>query len=152
MEEENRCKNCDNRREDSYQFPLCKECRDSLARRPLPLWIKIGSAVVALVLCFAFAKFPASLRAGIAFERGQKAEAQKKFPLAIDEYQKVLEKFSDSTLVLARLGISEYRAGRLDEAAAVLNKLAGRKTSKQLVGEVNAVIKEMNSKSNQAER
>ena len=152
MEENAQCKNCGHPKEVLYQFPLCKECRDILARRPLPLWTKLSFAMVILVLCFAFTRFPASLRAGIAFERGRRAEAVRNFSLAVDEYQKVLEQFSDSTLVLARFGISQYKADHLYEAASVFSKLAGRKTSKDLVKEVNTAIEEMNTRSNQTER
>ena len=152
MEEESVCKNCGNQREDYYPFSLCKDCRDTLARRPLPAWIKIASVVVILILCYAFTKFPPSLRAGIVYERGREAEAHGNFSSAADEYAKVLEQFSDSTLVLARLGVSQYRAGRLEDAASTFHRIAGRKTSKELVAEVNAVIKEMSHTSDQSER
>ena len=141
------CKNCGNTAlESGYELPLCSNCRDTLSRRPLPTWIKLTSAGVAFVLLFAFAKFPVALKAGIALERGRRAEGAKNYSTAVNEYEKVAHRYPGSTLAVARLGIVYYRGGRLPEALATLNRLAGRQTSKELAGEVNSVIREMEAK------
>jgi len=81
-----------------------------------------------------------ALRAGIAFERGERQEAAGAFDAAASEYRIVTDTFPDSTLVLARLGISLKKAGRVSEAQAILERLAGRKGSDELVQEVNKTI------------
>ena len=129
--------------EPGYELPLCMSCRAMLIRRPFPLWIHGGSVIVALALAIAFARFPSSLAAGIAYTRGQRAERAANFGAAAAEYRKVTVRFPGSTLAVARLGIASYRAGKLEEAARAFEQLSGRDTSKELAAEVNQVISEM---------
>jgi hypothetical protein len=144
MEETNGCKNCGGLPEDGgYELSLCAPCRDTLCRRPLPVWIWGVFGVVVLVLLAALARFPASVSAGVAFERGRRAEKAGHYALAVSEYQKVTGCFPDSTLALARLGIAQYRAGNTAEAVGVFRELGGRKTSERLAGEVNQVGSEL---------
>jgi hypothetical protein len=83
MEEEKVCKNCGGVPEEGgYPLALCTPCRDTLSQRPLPIWITGVAAVVVLVLGLALIRFPASLNAGIAFERGRRAERAGNFALA----------------------------------------------------------------------
>src|SRR5262249_61878610 len=94
----------------------------------------------------ALVRFPASLRAGIAFERGRRAEAARNYPLAATEYQIVADQFPDSTLALGRLGICDYRAGRLDQSFSIFHRLGGRETSPELAGEINQIAGEVQSR------
>jgi hypothetical protein len=140
MEETNGCKNCGGPPEEGgYELRLCATCRDTLSQRPLPVWIWGVFGVVVLVLLAALARFPASVSAGVAFARGRRAEAAGDYPMAVSEYQKVADRFPDSTLALARLGIAHYRAGHVAEAVRALRALGGRETSKKLAREVNEV-------------
>jgi hypothetical protein len=144
MEETNGCKNCGGLPEDGgYEFRLCAPCRDTLCQRPLPVWIWGVFGVVVLVLLAALVRFPASVSAGVAFERGRRAEKAGDYSMAVSEYQKVAASFPDSTLALARLGISQYRAGNTVGAIGVFRELGGRKTSEKLAHEVNLVGSEL---------
>lgn len=130
----------------AYKLPLCSGCRDAMSQRPFPKWIRIGFGLIVLAFLGATTQLQGSLAAGIAFARGQRAEATKDFATAVAEYRRVVQRFPDSTLALGRLGIVYYRAGDLREAATVFRRLAGRKASKELVREVNQVIAEMERK------
>jgi len=110
-----------------FTMPLCARCRDALSRRPLPKWIRAVSGVVLVVLLFALNQFPSTFRAGLAYERGRRAEVARDYGRAASEYRNVVERFPDSTLALARLGIALLRAERFPEAADCFRKLAGRK-------------------------
>lgn len=129
-EEEQGCRKCGSMAiEEGHSFPLCQECRTSMARRPVPFKIK---AVFALVLIIAFASlvtFPTSLRAGVAYQRGIQAAEDKKFVTAINEYEKVLTEFPDATSVLARKFIAYYYNEQIDEASITFDKISGKKLS-----------------------
>ena len=130
--------------EPEYELPLCADCREELSRTPFPTWINVTAALVAIVLLIALFRFPASVQAGIAFERGRRAEKAGNYPAAAGEYQKVVSRFPDSAEALARLGIAHYRAGNVREAARILDQVGGREApDEDLAAEVNRVIEEM---------
>jgi TolA-binding protein len=104
--------------------------------------------LIALLTVFAVTRVPSALSASIAFERGQRDERAGQHDQASAEYAKVVERFPESTLAVARLGISQYRAGNLSAAAETFSKLAGRKASTDLTSEVNAIIEDMNRRTN----
>lgn len=137
------CQLCEKPAEAGYPAQLCSACRTKLSKRPLPLWIKLAIILVALVFVYALAKTPASLVASIAFERGQRAEADGNYATAAKEYAKAVDKFPDSTSAVARLGIAQYRAGDHDAAVQTLRSIAGRQAPKELTTEINAVVAEM---------
>jgi Tetratricopeptide repeat len=135
------CANCgDAAVEPGYELPLCSRCRTLLARRPFPVWIKISCVVLFGVLLVAGARSVPALRAGVAFERGREAEKRGDFAHAADYYAEVVDRFPESTEALARLAVTRFRAGQLPEAARVLDRLGGRKTSRKVAAEVNQVI------------
>jgi hypothetical protein len=130
-------------------MPLCGACRESLAQRPFPGWIRFSAVVVVALLAAAIIDLPASLRAGIAFKRGKRAEARGNFAAAIDEYKTVFDSFPSSTVVAVRLVVVCCRAGRPDAAAGPLQALQGKKLPQQKVGEVNRAIDELRRKQQQ---
>lgn len=139
------CKMCGNSEvEDNYQLALCNNCRDKLSKMPLPIWIKGIFVLMVIVLIVALIRFPSTIKAGIAFERGTRAEAAGKYLTAMEEYNIVTERFPDSTLSLGRLFITTYNNGRINEAYEIFQKIAGRKPSDQsFVSEVNGVVERL---------
>lgn len=131
--------------EPGFDLPLCMSCRTLLARRPFPRWLTISCVVLLGILAIAAVRSMNSFRAGIAFERGKKAEQQRDYARAADYYQQVAERFPDSTLVLVRLAVTRFRAGQLREAGRVLERLSGRETSRELAAEVNELIRSINA-------
>lgn len=126
--------------EPRFELPLCAPCRTRLARRPFPAWIKISGAIVLGALVIAGTRSEDSSRAGIAFDRGMRAEQQRDFAHAASYYQQVAERFPASTLALARLSIVRYRAGQWAEAARVIQLLGGRKIPRKLAEKLNPII------------
>jgi len=127
-------------------LPVCAGCYPGLVDRPLPRWIQVVTAFIGLVLVLSLVQFPLSLSAGIAFERGRRAEVARNYKLAEQQYAIVAKRFPSSTLAIARLGIVSYRAGDLLTAIKSFEKLGGRETSEELAGEVNAVADAMMKK------
>ena len=143
----NSCANCGAAPEPGdYQLRLCAPCRDKLASRPLPAWVTFSVVVVSFILLYTFFKFPGALGAGVAFERGRRAETAGDYAAAQYEYRVVVQRFPDSTLALARLGIAQCRAGDLQAAALTLEKIQGREAPQELVREIESVVQEATSR------
>jgi len=124
-------------------LPVCAACLPALTHRPLPRWIQIAAAIIGIVLLLALLQFPSSLTAGIAFERGRRAEAARDYKLAEQQYAIVADRFPSSTLAIARLGIASYHAGDFLTAMKSFATLEGRETSESLASEVNVAIDDM---------
>ncbi|MEZ4770611.1 MAG: hypothetical protein R2844_19590 [Caldilineales bacterium] len=91
----------------------------------------------------AVARFPSALAAGVAFERGQRAETAGAYAVAVEEYTRVTQRFPSSTLAIARKGIAAFHAGQYQVADEAFDAILGREGSSDLVGEVNDVIDQM---------
>jgi len=102
------------------------------------------SAVVLVVpLATAILQFPSTLTAGIAFERGRRADANGAFDLAVVEYSKVVERFPTSTLAVARKGMAAFHARQYQVAREAFNIIGGRDASPEIAREVNNAIDQM---------
>jgi hypothetical protein len=68
------CTNCNSSLIDpTYASPLCTDCREKFIRFPIPKWIKIFGAGVAMVLCFALVNLPSQLSIGLHLQKGKEA-------------------------------------------------------------------------------
>lgn len=143
MSDTESCQVCGSAPETGYVFPLCPRCRTILASRPYPRWIYLAGAAVLVILTIALSQSPRTLRAGIAFERGQAYEAKGAYGMAVNEYRRVTEAFPNSTLVLARLAITLRKGGHVPEAEVILQRLGGRQASQELVQEVNQTVEDL---------
>jgi hypothetical protein len=141
MTEAEGCKNCGKPAEPGgYRLPLCASCRDVFARRPLPLWITGVSVLLLLALVLALTRFPPALRAGIAYERGRRAEEAGSYAPAVNEYRQVVDTYPDSTQALGRLAVAAYHARRAPELFFALQRLSGREVSRELAEELNPIM------------
>jgi len=148
-----RCTNCGAASgEVGYELILCADCRAKLVNRPLPAWVLASAAVILLIVVYASFRFPSMLAAGVAFDKGQRAEAAADFALAESEYQKVAFSFPDSTIVLARLAIAQCRGRDLSAATPALLKLEGRKVSSKLARELESAVREAQQQPLQTDR
>lgn len=127
-------------------LPLCDSCREVCRKRPLPPWVKLAAGVVGLAVLVSFATFGRALKAAIAFERGQRAEARGDFRAAEAEYRIVLDRFPGSTKALIRLAVAADRAEDLPATVEALKKLEGRSVDKDEHAAVDAVVADLDRK------
>lgn len=145
MMNEHRCKNCGSYNvEDGYKLELCSECRNALARRPIPVKIKIFFGLIFILLIFSLYKFPSTFKTGIEYEKGLKAERQLKYVAAMKHYENVLTVYPNSEKTLVKLYNAYYQNERITEADKILDKLIGDGSSKKTVSksvadEVNGI-------------
>jgi len=134
--------------EEGYALPLCSQCRDKLSKRSIPLQIKITAIVFILVIIVSLVKFPSTLKVGIEYERGIKAEESLKFVTATKHFENVIENYPDSDKVLVKLLSVYYQNEKIDEAYNTYDKLVGptpknKKMDRDSVAQVNNLIKNM---------
>lgn len=129
--------------EPGYATLLCGSCRNRLARRPFPLLIKLSALFLVVALAFALTRFERSIRAGIAFDQGRRAEKKPDYERAAESYKEVVALFPDSVPALVRLAKAHYRAGHLNEAASALQRLAGRRIPRDLASDYERVFREV---------
>jgi tetratricopeptide (TPR) repeat protein len=146
-EDNSRCRNCSNPEvEEGYHLALCKNCRNELVARPVPIWIKTITFLIVLLLIVALIRFPETVRADIYYERGLQAEKNHRFATAVHNYEKVVDRFPNSTTLLTRLFIAYYINIQIDKADETFRKIAGRKVNDhELAGEVNRLVDQMES-------
>ncbi|QUH19679.1 tetratricopeptide repeat protein [Alkaliphilus sp. B6464] len=136
------CKNCNSPNvEEGYNLALCRECREEFVRRPIPLWVKGFIIILISTFIAGIMRFPQTLISGIAYERGKKAETAHKYKTAMEEYEKALEQYPDSTLILAKLAVTYYHNNKIEEVINTIDIIAGRDLDEQdLVEEVNEIM------------
>ena len=147
MAEQTTCKGCNKPIEASDNgLDLCPECREALAQTSFPLWIWLALIGIIVLLTFSLSQFPRALKAGIAYDRGQKAFKTQQYERAINQYMLAYKQYPDSTITTARLAIALYKGGYDAEAIAFIKKLSGREASEALVLEINAIMKAIDEK------
>lgn len=126
---EQTCANCgESPVVEGYSIPLCYRCREHLIKYPVPVPVKIFALIVLLVFTFSMLSFPKSLKAGIAYERGLRAESEKKFIRAANEYQKVVEIFPNSFIACGKLFVTHVKNHNFDQAAEVFAMIEGKES------------------------
>ncbi len=148
-EESTKCRSCGSDMiEEGYSLALCSECRDNLSKRPIPLQIKITAIAFVLVIIVSLLKFPESIRIGIEYERGVRAEKSLKYVTAMRHFENAAKDFPDSDKIMVRLLSAYYENEKINEAYSTFDKLAGpspetKKMDKDLVTQVNVLMDKM---------
>lgn len=89
----NGCVNCGNPAVlKEYPTKLCSECREKFIRFPVPKWLWAFAGALGLLLVFSLFSLPENIAAGIALEKGKKAEKRHLYVTAQREFKKVIEK------------------------------------------------------------
>lgn len=138
------CSSCkQNAPEEGYAASLCTGCRSQLVARPFPMWIKLATGVVSVILLFACFGIQEAFTSRLAFERGLKYEASGNYAIAISQYQKALQYYPDSTKILVRQTVAYFKNNDVMAAAATVKKIQGRKVDKETANEINGIIDKM---------
>jgi len=126
--------------ETGHVAPLCIACRDTLVRRPLPLWLRILTVCTLLLVIGSTIAGIEPFRAAINLKRGERAEQRQDYATAYAAYQKVPAKYADSTRVLIRLAYAAYHTGHDADLRRILRALEGRSASKAEIADVNHLL------------
>jgi tetratricopeptide (TPR) repeat protein len=116
-----------------------------LAKKPVPLWIKITLLLTAAVLISSILGAAYTVKAAIAYEQGRRAQQDGNHSTAIKEYEQALKQFPDSASIIAGLAISYFHNERIDECRGLLDRIEGREVSRSLSRQVNEIVDRMDS-------
>ncbi len=100
-------------------------------------------AVSAALLIFCVLIFPSAINAVIDCDRGRRAQEEGMHTTAIKEYERALERFPDSAVIIARLAVSYFHNEKIDKCRELLERLAGRRLPAKLAGQVNGIVQKM---------
>lgn len=136
--------------EEGYALKLCKECRDRFSKRPIPMQIKLVTILLGIIIIFSLAKFPSTIRIGVEYERGLRAEKASKYSTAIKHYENVVKEYPESDKAMVRLYVSYYKSEEINKAYEIFDKIAGpspsnKKMKKELVDEVNETTRKLDT-------
>ncbi len=112
---------------DLHRTRLCAPCRELLIRRPIPLWIWAGAALVLAAMIFNVARVPPKWDALKHRVRADEAAFASDWPMAITHYEALLRVRPGSLNDWFNLGRAYIETGRYKEAAAVLQRLEGQR-------------------------
>ncbi len=141
------CKDCEARiPEPGYDYQLCSQCRQAMINRPYPSWIKAFMVIVVLLIGLSSYYLHTAVKAGYAFRVAKKAEANRDYPAAIAQYQKILAVFPESQEHSARLAICYIKANETQKALPLILALDEKKLSSSLIDELNALIDQQKKK------
>jgi tetratricopeptide (TPR) repeat protein len=91
-----------------YPNRLCAQCRESYIKYPIPSWIKAFGAAIAILVVFSSINVYKNLIVGIHYERGVKAENEKRYLTAQKEFEKVVTKLPGNPEARAHLLIGAF--------------------------------------------
>jgi tetratricopeptide (TPR) repeat protein len=141
------CKACKVRLpEPGYDYRLCAECRQGMINRPYPSWIKAFMVIVVLLILLSSYYLPTALQAGYSFRVAKKAEANRDYPAAIEQYQKILAVFPASQKHQARLAICYLQIKDTKKALPLILALDEKKLPDALIEEINGLIEKRGKK------
>lgn len=109
------CMNCGAPVEEGYRASLCSDCRDKLAARPIPPWMRLATVLILVPVVMSMERFPKALSVALALARGERAEVAGSPENAIAHYNKVLEVFPGSSHATMRRCIVLIRAHLINE-------------------------------------
>lgn len=137
------CRNCGAAAEEGYAVPFCTSCRDQVVQYPIPRWLRAAMVVIALMLVYALARFPATLKGARAYEHGQTEEQNGDFVAAERDYQTVADVFPTSSAVQVRLAVVSHRAGDNQRAVKMIRHLSGLNLPSASAAELDFLMHEM---------
>jgi tetratricopeptide (TPR) repeat protein len=147
QEENNNCIKCNS--PDiltGYPNKLCADCRTSLIKFPIPMWVKLFGAGVLMVMIIAMIWLPENFRAALDLAKAEKAEAKREYFTEQQSLEKALKIAPNSEEILLHLAIASFYNGDFNTLFDCTNKLSGKKMQDTaLVNRVNVVMSETES-------
>lgn len=111
---------------DGYPNPLCASCRNYFLKFPVPNWVKAFGVGVGVIVVFSLFSFVGNLQTGIHMAKGEKAEKDRLYYTAQQEYSRVLSKVPDHVEAKAHLLIASYYNQDVTVFAEMLTGLKGK--------------------------
>jgi hypothetical protein len=126
--------------------PLCPDCRTAFIKFPIPRWIKLFGAGVVIALGYALISLPATLNAGIHFERGSDAAKRNDHFTAQQELQMAVSGEHNFVKAKCALLISAFHNEDYETMQRMSNELNGVEIEdEELLNKANVAMAEAGS-------
>jgi tetratricopeptide (TPR) repeat protein len=130
---ENACINCHIPDfEEGYEVKLCSSCRNQLVSLRIPLWIRIFSGIVIVLVLLGLVRMPSQVQSVIHKEKGDKAFEARKFWTAAKEYEQVATDYPDNVEINSKRLIAYFHNDQLLKMNELWKKLETKEADAQL--------------------
>ncbi len=135
-------------------LPVCEPCRLKLVRHPFPLWVKMSTLAVLVLLAISLSQAKTRWNQAVLLRDVHKLVHRGKWNDAYAEFGPFKQIAMDGQDVAFALEYGEIAAnsGHLEEAISVLNHLSGTRTSDHLVARARNLERTIIEKENGAPR
>jgi hypothetical protein len=111
--------------EKDYPTPLCKDCREKFIKFPIPGWIKIFAAAIAIVLLLSMVSLTKNFSIGLHWQKAKNAEKTHRYLTAKNELQQVVKSVPDFVEAKTQLMISSFYTEDLQTFVEMSSQLQG---------------------------
>ncbi|MCR8558042.1 hypothetical protein KXD93_10330 [Mucilaginibacter sp. BJC16-A38] len=125
---ENVCINCGNPDfVPGYPNKLCADCREKFINFPIPLWVKLFGAGIAIVMLISFIWLPGNLKTAMILSRAESNEAHHNYFTEQQELEKARKLIPGSIDVQSHLAIAAFYNGDFQTIDTMSSSLQGKK-------------------------
>lgn len=143
QEERGGCKCCGSPIiQEGYNLDLCEECRNNLAKRPIPKKFAFLAAGILVILVISLLKFPSYLNAGVEFKKAQKAIDNRNYVTAMNYYEKTVDEDANYENKIQLMELYYYN-GYISEAYDIYESLVGKELKEDSYDRATEVMENM---------
>ncbi|MHB1452774.1 MAG: tetratricopeptide repeat protein [Saccharofermentanales bacterium] len=140
------CKVSERDRSENPDSVLCSACREQYIRYPIPRWIRIAMAAVAVIVVFAMISTPVAIRDYKIYHQSTESYNNKDYNTAVNGYLAINSNRAGSMKINERLFLSYAKAQRFYDAYVLLDeRMAGKDASDETYDEINSYIELIDS-------
>ncbi|MFB9842659.1 tetratricopeptide repeat protein [Mucilaginibacter ginsenosidivorans] len=131
---------------EGYPNKLCAECRDKLIKFPIPVWVKLFGAAIAVLSLMSLFWSGGDFGAALALKRAEHAEENKNYLTEKHELEKAEKTVPNSIGILSHLAIADFYNLEYASMDSVLKKIQNRTfEDTALLGKVNDLLENVKS-------
>lgn len=131
---------------EGYPNKLCTNCRDRFIKYPIPTWVKLFGAGIAVIMLISFIWSSGDFDAAMALKRAEKAEESKNYLTEQRELQRAKKITPHSTDILAHLAIADFYNLDVVSLDSILGELQNKNFEDTAVlRQVNHVVDKLKS-------
>jgi len=131
---------------EGYPIKLCNDCRNKFIQFPIPVWVKLFGAGIAVILLVSAIWLPQNLGAAIALSRAENAEKNRDYLTEQRELEKAKKSVPNSIDILGHLAVASFYNFNLGTTDSTINALQKRNfEDTALLHNINYIIDELKS-------
>lgn len=130
--------------EEGYKARLCRECRNVLSKRKIPVFIKIATIIILIIMVFSLVKLPNYVSQGVTLKKAEKAVASNNYFTAMKNYEELRELYPKNKKILVDLAEVYYQNNYISEMDSIYDVLGNVEMSTSLVERLDSITDKIN--------